>query len=254
MPSPVWQLAQHSACLKFGAWEAALNVDCPSGGLREWRHDNSPLDLPTALLGVALSDVAVATGNLEDVYVRGSDLVATYAATPGRPTRVQVYWRASAKPTLAGLDSLSIDLQISVQTHLLDSDPALNTSSSFQADEILRLLKPTVAEFGRDRLACAEDSPSCVLVRLAGSEFSYAEMVHPADHRRDTIAAEWTSDEPPKPIQRYKLTHELFLPPLEKGVILRARVRGVFLPRTVDESTTFAAYSALISAEPPLTT
>jgi hypothetical protein len=41
---------------------------------------------------------------------------------------------------------------------------------------------------------------------------------------------------------------------LEKGVILRARVRGVFVPRDRDETLVRAAWQAFVQSEPPLTT
>jgi hypothetical protein len=39
---------------------------------------------------------------------------------------------------------------------------------------------------------------------------------------------------------------------LEKGVMLRARVRGVFLPRRQDESLAAECHAAFAAAEPPL--
>jgi hypothetical protein len=46
----------------------------------------------------------------------------------------------------------------------------------------------------------------------------------------------------------------LFSQQLEKGVILRARVRGTWLPADRDESLAAASYRNFAALDPPLTT
>jgi hypothetical protein len=71
-------------------------------------------------------------------------------------------------------------------------------------------------------------------------------MVHPADFTRiDLVAGE---REPGV----FRLAYDLFSGRLEKGVILRARLRCVLLPRDGDLSLTAAHYGSWIAAEPPL--
>jgi hypothetical protein len=48
--------------------------------------------------------------------------------------------------------------------------------------------------------------------------------------------------------------HPLFMRSLEKGVILRARVRAVFMPRAIDFSQAEHWYRDLLHSELPLTT
>jgi hypothetical protein len=50
------------------------------------------------------------------------------------------------------------------------------------------------------------------------------------------------------------LRHRLFLDELEKGVILRGRVRGLLLERERDRSATAEAYTQFAGSPPPLTT
>jgi len=50
------------------------------------------------------------------------------------------------------------------------------------------------------------------------------------------------------------LTHRLFERSLEKGVILKARVRGVLLDRARDGVSAIEWYRNLLQSEPPLTT
>jgi hypothetical protein len=49
-----------------------------------------------------------------------------------------------------------------------------------------------------------------------------------------------------------RLRHRLLWQPLEKGVILRARVRGIFLPRQDDMRIAAACYRQFVVADPPL--
>ena len=88
--------------------------------------------------------------------------------------------------------------------------------------------------------------PGCFLFRRAGT-FSYAELVHPADFRQSTLAARESSS------ADVRLAHRLFHRRLEKGVILRSRLRGVFLPREHDMELAAAEYRRFAASEPPPT-
>jgi hypothetical protein len=72
-------------------------------------------------------------------------------------------------------------------------------------------------------------------------------MVHPADFHRDEVHAL-------TPEGRVRIEHHLFAQALEKGVLLRARVRGVFLARDGDLQLAAEVYRAFAAAEPPLGT
>ena len=58
----------------------------------------------------------------------------------------------------------------------------------------------------------------------------------------------------PEDVGTLRVSHQLFSERLEKGVILRARLRGVFLPRQRDTRVAAACYTAFAAAEPPLAT
>jgi hypothetical protein len=70
-------------------------------------------------------------------------------------------------------------------------------------------------------------------------------MVHPADARRDRLTRD---------VAGLRLIHHLFADELEKGVILRARLRGALLPRADDQRLALDAYRGLLDARLPLTT
>src|SRR6476660_6646009 len=63
---------------------------------------------------------------LVDVYVRGGDLVATYARTPPLTVAPQIYWRLSFAERM---QAVAIEVVLSMNTDLLESQPfsAINT-------------------------------------------------------------------------------------------------------------------------------
>jgi hypothetical protein len=89
-----------------------------------------------------------------------------------------------------------------------------------------------------------------VLLRLPELGVSYAEMVHPADPGRSELHR---VSKPSPEAAALELRHHLFTAALEKGVILRARVLGVFLERADDEAAAAGYYQAFAATAPPLT-
>jgi hypothetical protein len=72
-------------------------------------------------------------------------------------------------------------------------------------------------------------------------------MVHPTDFCEDKLVV--TQDG----ASTVELRHNLFRNPLEKGVILRARIRGVFLSERPDDASRVAkAYQSFALSPPPL--
>ena len=144
---------------------------------------------------------------------------------------------------------------ISVHTQLLDSRPELVATSSLPLAEVFRLVEAESGSF--ERLVASADSPlviepaggpSCLVFQPPGAELSYAEMVHPADFWRDELTG--SVDGQPG----LRVRHHLFAGRLEKGVILRARLRGMFVPRRHDLRVVAGCYAAFTKAELPLGT
>jgi hypothetical protein len=86
---------------------------------------------------------------------------------------------------------------------------------------------------------------ACFIFRLAGSQSSYVEMVHPADFNESMLRR--------SPSGETELSHRLFAGRLEKGVILRSRIRAIFVPRDSDAALARACYADFAAAEPVLT-
>ena len=245
---PTWRIGASSASLQSPLLCGEVDLKRPARGLFNlcWR---SQALAEHEILGVELAAGEVAAGSLADCYPRGGDLIATYEQTAARPMRVQIDWRAAEIDSLA----ISIDLQLSVQTSLLDSRPALAVASRLPAGEARRLVDADSGAFERLAPAAAAilagelpGGPHCWLFRWPDRGLSYAEMAFPSDSHGERLTL---SD-----AGRLELRRRVFVDSLEKGVILRTRIRGVYLPSPRDEELAAAAYREFIHSPPPLDT
>ena len=256
MPTPTspnsWQLEKHDARLQLDPLRARVDLSQPADGLVEIYVARTTF--PEAhLLGVAMPSFTPGDGEaLIEHRARGADLVAAYRESASWPVQTDALWRAVA-PTGSDGFLAAIELCLSVRTELLDSQPGLTVQTALPSAEVLRLVDGAPARFmpcnaapDSSRRLEPDGGPGCLLFRPAGSDLSYAEMVHPADFRASELSF---GSDPPAAVH---VRHRLFSEPLEKGVILRARVRGVFLPRNDDTRTAAECYAAFAVAEPPL--
>ena len=201
-----WELKGGFARLALGDLSATLELSRPEAGCQDVQFRGEKLDLSQWL---AVSPASQSRVIVEDVFTRGGDLVATYAETPEWPIRWQVYWRVllgeALGPALAGLE-----LIVSAQTSLLDCSPALVAQTRLSGPSSL---------ISRDE--------GGIISRLSAAELSYLELIHPADHRGTDIQSTG---------EQVTLRHPLFLKSLEKGVILRARLRGLLVRASAAET------------------
>ncbi len=147
---------------------------------------------------------------------------------------------------------LAIELLVSTQTSRLDSCPRLNVASELAAGEILRLIDPQRRELtpvAAQTSKVTGGGVNCHLFRLAGLPYSYIEMAEPAAVESSTLDALGGG-----PSRQVRLCHRLFAERLEKGVILRARVRGVLVDRADDDTAALQHYQAFLRDDLPLTT
>ncbi len=252
MQSHLWHADGNVVRLQWEGLSAAVDPLRPSDGLRKVIIDGQPL-AGFDLLGVQLPDQLLPAATI-DSYIRGGDLVATYPETADRAFRVQIYWRAGMQNPRGAI--ATVELVTSVQTSLLDTRPQLTARSILPAAEVLQLENAETGNFVNVTPPPAharptDDSllPPCHLFRLASADFSYVEIVVPAEGQssRCEIVTEGSG-------ARIRLTHELFAERLEKGVILRSRVIGLWIDRPNDLVVAHRHYQALVSAAPPLTT
>ncbi|MHC4398890.1 MAG: hypothetical protein ACYTG0_04340 [Planctomycetota bacterium] len=249
MTSPTWELQANKARLRIGDLEARIDLSPPSGGLAGVRLGDESLG-DTSLLAIDAPPFAASNPAPLERHVRGAKLVAAYEESDDWPVRVDLSWRAEPLPSPHG-SCVSVQLVVSVRTSVLETRPELCVSSSLPNADVLRMADGLTGRF--KELTDADSSTikplpgtTCVLVRPADSGWSYAEMVHPADSLLDRFGHRRRGD------QTVELRHTLFPHPLEKGVILRARIVGAFVPRSADARRAADCYAAFAAEEPPL--
>jgi len=246
----MWQLADYSASLSLPSFAAQVNVLEPWRGLLAPKWFNTDLPSLVSVLQVDARELIAPNRLPLDVYERGPDIVATYAPSEGRNVQTQIYWRAT-EPQCGG-PAAGVELIISAQTHLLDSRPGLSTTSTLPAGSVFQLTDDAaqLEELSFDGTMKHDFSPAqrttLFLFRPWGATFSYVEMIHPTDFAGASIELRGEN--------LFRLTNHLFPERLEKGVIRRARVFGVFLSQVSDLRCAMAAYREFSDEPLPLTT
>ena len=237
-----WAIQADRAELNSGSLHGVVNLCQPDQGVHQLRLDDTPF--PGQLLGVDLN-ASQAAETPSDHYVRANDLIVTYQQAGERTVRTQLYWRSLPK---GQSPAVGVELLVSVQTSLLDSDPAAHLTTRLPAQQVLCLS-------GDDRWQCYSPSDlnglqtlgnsGAILFRPIDVGFSYAQLVHPFD----LVSSQLSIDS-----HQIQLGQKLFSGHLEKGVIRRGRVRGVLLPREDDQLHALRCLDELLTSEPPLTT
>ena len=250
MSLATWELNGHLAQLHLDQLSAEVDLAHPAGGVFHvcvaGTHVND-----MRILGVSVpSHVAGKADAFWDAYVRSANLAATYDACGDWPVRVDTTWRGVNRSSRHEFVA-AIELLVSVRTDSLTAQPRMAAQSYFHGGEIAlatdrnadrfeEFISPTI-----DPASVPRDARGgCVVFRPTGSDLSYVEMVHPLDSQRDGLIG--GRDRP------FRLRHHLFDDSLEKGVVLRARLRGVFVPRGNDTQLASEQYAAFRASEPPL--
>jgi hypothetical protein len=194
--------------------------------------------------------------DITEHYVRGNDLVLTYGPqTAGTDAmRIDALWRVIT-PETGDKFIAAVDLVVSVQTPNLDVQADLLVQSVLPTQESLRLMtvnpihyQPLANTGGITTLLEPENGLGCLLFRQAGLNVSYVEMVHPSDFHHDEFVQSGLAK------NESCLMHHLFHATLEKGVALRSRVRGLFIPRIDDVRIAAECYNEFVVSDPPLGT
>ena len=243
-----WRLAGHLASVRLPSVTAQVDLARPHLGIQAWRVGSHAA--VGQLLSLAPSDSSGTwPAEVADAYVRGSDLVASYAGSDAWPYAPQVYW--SVPPTSTGAVLAALGLTVSIQTKLLDTHPRLAVRSGMPAAEAL-----IVTVVGDDLLVDTHiegvpeidpRSSACGIVwRLADGQPSYAEVMPTSDFRQVAVAQGADG--------QIECRWELFGEFLEKGVIRRARLQAMFLPREDDVQLVAECGWEIESRPLPLTT
>ena len=225
MTISAWKLDGRLARLRSDHFSAEVDLARPLDGVSHIRVPGLHVE-SIHLLGMAVpSRVEGEADSLQDAYVRSAELTATYRGSEAWPVRVDATWRVLA-PSSPHEFTAAIDLLISVRTDRLQSQPRMAVESGFGGGEV------------------ASAADGCILFRPTQSDLSYLEMVHPLDLRGDELSGGGNTP--------FRIRHHLFDDCLEKGVVLRARLRGMLLTRGHDTQLAADHYAAFKAAEPPL--
>jgi hypothetical protein len=261
--APGWLLHNSYAGFRSHFLTGSVDVAHPDRGLSGLAVDGRPIS--GQILGVADGDGITPnyplspddpTANrrswqVADCYLRGEDLVATYAPGENWPYTTQIYWRAALSDLGEnGNDALS--LLVLLQTHLLDSWPTMYIHSSLDAVEVVHVsLSAERSEVvplagGISHTLPLSTTADCVLRRLRGIPFSYAEIMQAGDVRAISVRRDEDGV--------CSTSWELFAEFLEKGVIRRAHLLSAIVPRANDVDAAFALCNAVTRRPLPLTT
>ena len=182
---------------------------------------------------------------IQDSYIRGIDLVAAYKADEAGQRQPHIYWRSVEQPSCK---AAGVQMIVSAQTSLLDSDPQLICTSRFSVSELLahddnNFFQPLQISGRSDVIVSA-----AYLARPAGADFSFLEMIHPTDFAGAMVLP--VSGAP----DGWQSQWQLFPERLEKGVIRRTRLAAWFVPRSGDVAVSSELFQQFTAEPPPLTT
>lgn len=279
MASP-WQIAADAYRLNHSGFRASVALRGPAPGLRKlsltWGDDT--LKWPGPVLGVHSIEVAGKppfpvgfAATRPDHRLRANLLDVQLDETSRCPVRLQVYWSA-ARARQIDLEVLATTVHEFAKLEVLTRSTApvketlarsecLIRSSADRRWIDVREASRVGAEWlviprDRDAAALALDGRSprldesilappfhspIVCYRPAGRSWSYVEMTHPADCVRIIAQCERAS---------VSWGFGLFGLDIEKGVILRGRVRAAFIPRHRDTDQATRLFRQFV-AEPP---
>gem|GEM_PF-2252555 len=256
MRASPWRIDEHLARLEAPQSRAEIDLFNPAGGMkvRAARGENI---VGARIFAIGLSSASDSQSSNVEFFARGNDLIAIHWERPDSPFRAQIYWRwipsvQAFKQCDNGQDIDALELILSIQTSLLDSDPALEVATALDAKGAGQLTEVVTAHFSERSASLggsgldAESGLGCFQFELAAGKLKYLEMVHPADFRNSRLSAVAS---PPG----LRLSHRLFAERLEKGVILRSRLRSFFVPKDCPTTAIVSAYEEFADSEPPLT-
>lgn len=249
----MWQIHQSTARWESDRLRVSVDLTCPAVGFHDiaWEATEFP---DARVLQVSVpSRGHHDTERVEDVYVRGTDAIVTYAETSHSPVHPQVYWRVLDTPHSS--PAIILEAIVSVQTRLLDSDPRIQLASTVAGDPwLLRAAEDSAERFRtivpprRSPVSIDVAAPGiALLARIPESACSYGHIIHATD----LIDAQLTWD---RAGHMSTLSTVFFGQRLEKGVLRRVRARAMLVPRAQDESLLATHLLESVRAAPPLAT
>jgi len=238
-----WQLEGQLARLALPGLTAVVDAARPAEGLTSVAlRDRASQG--ASLLGVSASAFSNPANSLAEWHVRGHDLFAVYESEQPDAVRLDIRWNVDF-PAHGDSRLVQIDLLISIRTDQLGWRHAIYVDSCLPDSRAFQLVDP---ERGRFEPALDLDCAigSCLLF-CAKEGWCYAELVRPTDPCRATLTAAGDAS------SGIHLRRQLFpSAALEKGVILRTRIRALFFQHEADLKLLARGYKDFVTADMPL--
>lgn len=230
----MWELTDNSAAKWRGsAFSVELNTNHPEQGMKllPGTDITSAAAEPLQLFRVAAADQKPYAWKLQEAFVRGVDLVASYAPWPGDAVEPHFYWRyrSAQQEKFSGVEVI-----VSVHTSLLDSRPAISISGDLPGNGMSKAELPE----GMFLLTPTAGSKRKVLLWIYPADFTQLK-IQPATAKN--ASGQWSTT----------LFSEASL---EKGVIRRARLGFWSVPEETTEADFERLFEELTQEAPPLTT
>lgn len=239
MEDSIWKVTSSQAELHCQGFSASLDLGSPEYGFANLSINDE--QFTGNFLGVRV-DSGVPGRTVDEkrndtpleTFVRGNQLVVTYAPTVDRPVGYQIEWEVTSRSD--GL--LVCEAMVSVQTPLLESYPKVLIRSCLKAKSV-RYIDDQAEEMQfvpRDAIQVAG-----VALSEVNDALTYAEMVHPTDFLDCQIDADFQT--------QWRMCDHF----MEKGVIRRLRARGVLYSAKPSDADALAELNLLAAEQPPLT-
>jgi hypothetical protein len=230
-----WKIEATQAGFVEGGWQGQLALDFPERGLRLGRQGHSALD---GLLAVDFPPPHLPLW--KDCYSRQGDLIVVFPQRDQRRFTVQLDYRLLETTAV----DCWIELWVSVQTYLLDSQPAVHVACGLEPSS-LRWRNPDLQAVTVHREGIADSQPIAMVTgRSIDQAWEVAWMLHPRD-QQDT---RWSGGHSPA-----ACSAQLFGHFMEKGVIRRARMRCLVSAQPLPEARLAADYQRFADSPLPLT-
>ena len=250
----LWNWQPPIGVLQCGPLAGRVDVARPQRGLHQLQLAGQSLG--GQLLGVTWEGVPDdRPSQVADAYLRAGDLVAAYQPQADWPYAPRIYWRTEP-PRSDDAALASLVLWVSVETDRLNTHPTARVESALAADELLGLNLTDDTDVSVQPLAereqCSRVSvdSACLLWRLPGGRVSCAQFARTGDAQQLRVRPQ-SSDG--NALSRFVCQWELFADFLEKGVIRRACLQSVLVPREDDVARATACWRAFQSRPLPLT-
>ncbi len=249
----MWRLAGNIATWRADPFQVTLDLQHPERGLGSVLFQSQPLPA-AALLQMHLAANRNSTAmELTESYVRGSDLITKYTDAE-QHICPEFCWRVCPGRNVA-TRSLMIEVLISTQTDLLDGDPTVGVQSSLRTRTCELFSSPHApAEQVFTPLQVPLPQPidcgpaGCMLLfHLAEMPLIFAQLFDSGDVVQSLIVGNSVE-------KTMTSTVSLFGGRFEKGVIRRARLRGILATGAQAESVLAELWNDMRLSPPPLAT